>query len=230
VYVGSSTVDTSDHNDNKRLKLEKDSLEEDSDSGSDDKQGSDDSGSDNGQDLNLVDKESHLRPKMDLPKIPELKVKSSTLNGNPSVKSVKGSTSIEGLGDENQWYMKYSILKSISLEGNQNIPATFLVTGGDGTTIRLGLWLKKQRQMKKECVLRPHRQALMQELVDTGIHIYIYVYVYKYIYIYVYIYVFIYIYLLVYIFKSKHMYTFVSRLLPIPNPLTLSRSLNMEFK
>ncbi len=56
MYVGSSTVDTSDHNDNKRLKLEKDSLEDDSDSGSDDKQGSDDSGSDNVQDLNLVDK------------------------------------------------------------------------------------------------------------------------------------------------------------------------------
>jgi hypothetical protein len=186
VYVGSSTIDTSDHNDNKRLKLQKASLEEDSDSGSDDGQGSDESSNDEGQDSNLVDKESHLRPTTDLPEILERKDEYSSLKGNSSVKNVKASTA-EGLGDENQWYMKYSMLKSISLEGNQNIPATFLVTGEDGTTIRLGLWLKKQRQMKKGGVLRPHRQALIQEMVDTGTHISVYVLINIYVYVYIYI-------------------------------------------
>jgi Helicase associated domain len=73
-----------------------------------------------------------------------------------------------GVTDDAAWIQKVNLLKSLSREGNSNITSSYVSSLSDGTTVRLGLWLKKQRQMRKGGMLKPNREAILQQMVDEG--------------------------------------------------------------
>ena len=73
-----------------------------------------------------------------------------------------------GITDDAAWIQKVNLLKSLSRDGNSNITSSYVSALSDGTTVRLGLWLKKQRQMRKGGMLKPNREAILQQMVDEG--------------------------------------------------------------
>ena len=73
-----------------------------------------------------------------------------------------------GVSDDAAWIQKVNLLKSLSRDGNSNITSSYVSSLTDGTTVRLGLWLKKQRQMRKGGMLKPNREAILQLMVDEG--------------------------------------------------------------
>ena len=73
-----------------------------------------------------------------------------------------------GVSDDAAWIQKVNLLKSLSRDGNSNITSSYVSALSDGTTVRLGLWLKKQRQMRKGGMLKPNREAILQQMVDEG--------------------------------------------------------------
>ena len=73
-----------------------------------------------------------------------------------------------GVSDDAAWIQKVNLLKSLSRDGNSNITSSYVTSLSDGSTVRLGLWLKKQRQMRKGGMLKPNREAILQQMVDEG--------------------------------------------------------------
>ena len=89
----------------------------------------------------------------------------------PSIDSIEASmlhSTGAGVSDDNAWIQKVNLLKSLSRDGNSNITSSYVSSLSDGTTVRLGLWLKKQRQMRKGGMLKPNREAILQQMVDEG--------------------------------------------------------------
>jgi hypothetical protein len=74
-----------------------------------------------------------------------------------------------GQPDDDLWIEKWNLLKKYADQhGDGNVSSGFCMTLDDGSIAKLGLWLKKQRQMKKSGKLKPYREILMQELVEQG--------------------------------------------------------------
>jgi hypothetical protein len=74
-----------------------------------------------------------------------------------------------GQPDDDLWTEKWNLLKKYAEQhGDANISSGFTITLEDGSIAKLGLWLKKQRQMKKAGKLKSYRIAMMQEFVDQG--------------------------------------------------------------
>lgn len=72
--------------------------------------------------------------------------------------------------DESRWTTSYEALQMYGREfGHCNVPQTRQVTLESGKTIKLGMWLDKQRKDRRKLVLREERQAKLQMLVDKGL-------------------------------------------------------------
>jgi len=70
--------------------------------------------------------------------------------------------------DDEKWTMMYNALVQFGTTyGHCNVPYSHESTLEDGTTAKLGAWLRKQREQKKKGILRPDRNARLQELVDA---------------------------------------------------------------
>eukprot|EP00607_Mallomonas_marina_P009999 CAMPEP_0182422856 /NCGR_PEP_ID=MMETSP1167-20130531/8677_1 /TAXON_ID=2988 /ORGANISM="Mallomonas Sp, Strain CCMP3275" /LENGTH=435 /DNA_ID=CAMNT_0024601287 /DNA_START=62 /DNA_END=1365 /DNA_ORIENTATION=+ len=74
----------------------------------------------------------------------------------------------EGVHDS-EWDTRYDLLLEYGrIRGNYNATKSVLCVMSDGTEVRLGKWLQRQRQAKKKNSLRKDRLLRLQSLVDTG--------------------------------------------------------------
>jgi hypothetical protein len=71
--------------------------------------------------------------------------------------------------DEDDWLMMYDFLLCFAEEYKHCfVPFNYEFPLGDGTTVKLGIWLSIQRQLHSRDSLRPDREAELQKLVDAG--------------------------------------------------------------
>lgn len=98
-----------------------------------------------------------------------------------SVQSSRGSSnssnSCNGMGskieyvDQNDalWNLMFEALLQIGKQrGNYNIPLDYSIGLADGTIMKIGLWLNKQRSLKASNSLSKPKLDRMQSLIDTG--------------------------------------------------------------
>lgn len=72
--------------------------------------------------------------------------------------------------DDEKWAAVFeSLVQFGNQHGHCNVPYGRDSTLEDGTNIRLGAWLRKQRELMKTGSLRPDREARLQTLVDKGL-------------------------------------------------------------
>jgi len=72
--------------------------------------------------------------------------------------------------DDEAWDEKFALLLQYGQAngGNCNIPQAYVCKGADGTDIKLGKWLAKQREQQINGKLRLNRLEKLQDLVDAG--------------------------------------------------------------
>lgn len=74
-----------------------------------------------------------------------------------------------GKADNDKWQLHFDTLVQYGREnGNCNIPQAGTYQISDGTVVKLGMWLNKQRKDKKNGCLLVEREEKLQSLVDSG--------------------------------------------------------------
>jgi len=72
--------------------------------------------------------------------------------------------------DDEKWTLMYSsLLKYGQVHGHCNVPYSHSCTLVDGSLVKLGAWLRKQREQKKKGSLRPDRDENLAILVNANI-------------------------------------------------------------
>ena len=72
--------------------------------------------------------------------------------------------------DDDQWSTMMEALEAYgSKHGHGNVPQSLEYRCEDGTIIRLGAWLRKQRELKKKNSLRPDRLSMLRGLVEENL-------------------------------------------------------------
>lgn len=74
-----------------------------------------------------------------------------------------------GPTDDDKWNTMFHALLTYGESNNGNccVPNPYVTTLADGSTVKLGVWLTKQRQLKRKNKLRPDRLARLEELVNS---------------------------------------------------------------
>jgi hypothetical protein len=71
--------------------------------------------------------------------------------------------------DDEKWNIMYNALLSYGkTNGNCNVPYNHECVLEDNTIVKLGAWLRKQRELRKKGNLRPDRFESLQSLVDAN--------------------------------------------------------------
>jgi len=71
--------------------------------------------------------------------------------------------------DDDQWFGMFEVLMEYCAKhGHCNVPQSHEFQSRDGNLVRLGAWLRKQRELKKKGSLRHERVTVLQELVDKN--------------------------------------------------------------
>jgi len=75
-----------------------------------------------------------------------------------------------GPTDDEKWDQMFRFILDYGEcnNGDCNVPAKFELQLSDGSMLKLGLWLTKQRQLKKKSILRIDRVERLQALVDVN--------------------------------------------------------------
>ena len=72
--------------------------------------------------------------------------------------------------DEDDWLMMFDFLLCFTEEYKHcYVPFNYEFPLGDGTTVRLGVWLSIQKQLRSRDSLRPDRECELQKLVDANL-------------------------------------------------------------
>eukprot|EP01042_Synura_sphagnicola_P002642 gene2642-3198_t len=72
--------------------------------------------------------------------------------------------------DDDKWNLMYDALKKFGeVNGHCNVPYSYSCRVEDGSNVKLGAWLRKQREQKKKGALRLDREMKMQALMNLGL-------------------------------------------------------------